>query len=113
MENSEIINKKLKGRVMRRIYVIYVRNFIFENSFLVAALFILVVLFFSISISDVFRNTPKESLSSFSNYMFSAFNNTELATKGLVSLLALCAIAPLANSVLIFLRQSQGLRHPS
>lgn len=108
MENSE-----LKKRVMRRVYIIYARNFVYENGFLVATLFIFVVLFFSVSLADIVRNTPKESLTSVSNYMLSAFNHTELAIKSLLGLLALCAARPLTSRVSLSLRQFQGLRRPS
>jgi hypothetical protein len=112
MENSEIAYN-LKRRVMRRIYVVYARNLVYKNGFLVAASLVLVVLFFSISISDVIKNTPKESFASVSSYMLGSFNRTEATTKALVSLLALCAVAPLINLGSASLRRSQDLLPPS
>jgi hypothetical protein len=102
----------MKGRVMRRVYVIYARNVFYDNKFLATAVFVMVVLFFSVSISDVIRNTPKEDFASVSTYMLSSFSNTEPYTKALVSLLALCAIAPLASKAALSLRQSPYLRRP-
>jgi hypothetical protein len=107
------MENELKKRVMRRIYIIYAKNIFFRNGFLVVTLVIVTVLFLSVSISDIMRNTPKDSLSSFSKYMILSFNNTEAATKALMSLLVLTAMAPLINSKGFSLRLPRGLRLPS
>lgn len=88
-------NYDLKKRVMRRIYVIYVQNFVLQNGIYITIVAILCFLVASVSVADIARNMPKNDLVSLSNFLVAAFINTETAIQATIGLFALCSLAPL------------------
>jgi len=74
---------QLKNKIMRRIYATWLLKRVLSASFLRAILMLIVVFQFAreVSVMEVFRNVPSESLYSGLNYFSSAFSHTELSVQ--------------------------------
>ncbi len=84
----------LKKQVMRRVYIIYARGFIYENGHYALAFVVFCVLLSSVSLGNILYNMPKENFRDTSVFVVSAVTNTEAFIKFLFGALLLSLSTP-------------------
>lgn len=95
-KNMSKINLKtnLKARVMRRVYIIYWRSFVYQNGNYIFALVVFCGLLYSVSMTNIWQNMPKEDIYKTSKFFAMAFINTEFFIKLLLASFILSLSTP-------------------
>ena len=75
------MNIELQTRVMRRIYIIYGKNFVMKNAEYALPLAFAFWLFSFVSIQNVVQNLPKDNLEGALNFILAAVENTEAVSQ--------------------------------
>ena len=86
MENN------LKRRVMSRIYIIYIKNTLLDNSVYLASILFITISILCVSIPNVLHNMPKDELAHTFGFMLVAVRNTEWFLQAMLLGIALWSI---------------------